>query len=202
MKNYGSGTYHSMITYRYSTADGSMRTYPNTVADRYRLRRFQAQIPLLSHNRVTSTSEDYSGRNETHVANRYWTRVKEGNFKVHIGHAKEMGVESKVKVNAILDHNLFVIRTKYLLEQVLSALGIRRTGLIIFQYQFVGLVLPVMRNVHRMAYESFLARYKLHYFFLCHNVYSKIVATISHLNLMFALSYLLSYCQKDNIFCS
>ena len=50
-----------------------------------------------------------------------------------------------------------------------------------------------------MAYESVLARYKLHDFFLCHNVYSKIVATISHLNLMLAISYLLSYCQKDTI---
>jgi hypothetical protein len=39
----------------------------------------------------------------------------------------------------------------------LSALYIRRTGLIIFQYQFVGLVLPVMRNIHRMAmYTSLL----------------------------------------------
>jgi len=113
-----------------------------------------------------------------------------------------MGVESKVKVNAILDHNLFVIRTEYLLEQVLSALGIRRTGLIIFQYQFVSLVLPVMRNVHSMAYVSVLARYKLHYFFLCHDVYSKKVATISHLNLMLAISYLLLYFQKDNIFYS
>lgn len=47
-----------------------------------------------------------------------------------------------------------------------------------------------------------LARYKLHYFFLCHDVYSKKVTTISHLNLMLAISYLLSYCQKDNIFCS
>ena len=50
-----------------------------------------------------------------------------------------------------------------------------------------------------MANESFLARYKLHDFFLCHNLYSKIVATISHLNLMLAISYLLSYCQKDTI---
>ncbi len=148
-----------------------MRTYPNTVADRYRLRRFQAQIPLLSHDRVTGKSEDYSRRNEAHVANRYWTGVKEGNSKVDISHAQEMGVESKVKVNAMLDHDSFVIRTEYLLEQILSALYIRRTGLIIFQYQFVGLVLPVMRNVHRMAYESFLARYELHYFFRCHNVY-------------------------------
>jgi hypothetical protein len=44
-----------------------------------------------------------------------------------------------------------------------------------------------------------LARYKLHYFFLCHDVYSKKVATISHLSLMPANSYLLSYCQKDTI---
>ena len=202
MKYNGSGTYPSVVTYRYAPTDGSMRTYPNTVADRYRLRSFQAQIPLLSHDRVTGTSENYSGRNEAHVANRYWTRVKEGNSKVHIGHAKEMGVESKVKVNAILDHDSFVIRTEYLLEQFFPALYIRRTGLIICYNQFVGLVLPVMRNVHRMAYESVLARYKLHYFFLCHNVYSKIVATISHLNLMLAITYLLSYCQKDTIFCS
>ena len=171
VKDHGSGTYHGMITYRHAPTDGSMRTYPHAVADRYWLRCFQAQIPLLSHYRVTGTSEDYSGRNEAHVANRYWTRVKEGNFKVHIGHAKEMGVESKVKVNAMLDHDLFVIRTEYLLEQFLSAFCIRRTGLIIFQNQFVSLVLPVMRNIHRMAYESFLARYKLHYFFRCHKVY-------------------------------
>lgn len=46
---------------------------------------------------MSGTSEDYSGRNEAHVANRYWTRVKEGNSKVDIGHAQEMGVESKVK---------------------------------------------------------------------------------------------------------
>ena len=132
VKDHSSGTYHSMITYRYSTTDGSMRTYPHAVADRYRLRRFQAQIPLLSHDRVTGTSENYSGRNEAHVANRYWTRVKEGNSKVHIGHAKEMGIESKVKMNAMLDYNSFVIRTEYLLEQIFSALYIRRTGLIIF----------------------------------------------------------------------
>ena len=130
MKYYGSGTYHSMITYRYSTTDGSMGTYPNTVADRYRLRRFYALISLLCHDRMTGTSEDYSRRNEAHVANRYWTRVKEGNSKVHICHAKEMGVESKVKVSAMLDYNLSVIRTVYLLEQILSALYIRRTGLI------------------------------------------------------------------------
>ena len=202
MKDHGSGTYHSMITYRHAPTDGSMRTNPNTVADRYRFRRFQTQIPLLSHDRVTGTSEDYSRCNEAHVANRYWTRVKEGNSKVDIGHAQEMGVESKVEVNAILYHDPFVIRTEYLIEQILSALYIHRTGLIIFQYQFVGLVLPVMGNVHRMAYESVLARYKLHYFFLCHDVYSKKVATISHLNLMIAISYLLSYFQKDNIFCS
>ena len=176
-----------------------MRTYPNTVADRYRLRRFYALISLLSHDRVTGTSEDYSRRNEAHVANRYWTRVKEGNSKVHIGHAQEMGVESKVEVNAMLDYNPFVIRTEYLLEQFFSALYIRRTGLIIFQYQFVSLVLPVMLNVYRMAYESVLAYNKLHYFFLCHNFYSKKVATISHLILMLAISYLLSYCQKDTI---
>lgn len=202
VKDHGSGTYHSMISYRYSTTDSSMRTYPNAVANRYRLRRFQAQIPLLSHDRVSGTSEDYSRRNEAHVANRYWTRVKESNSKVDIGHTQEMGVESKVEVNAILDHDSFVIRTEYLLEQILSALYIRRTGLIIFQYQFVSLVLPVMRNVHRMAYESVLARYKLHDFFLCHNFYSKIVVTISLLNLMLAISYLLSYFLKDNILCS
>ena len=39
VKNHGSGTYHSMITYRHAPTDGSMRTYPNTVADRYRLDR-------------------------------------------------------------------------------------------------------------------------------------------------------------------
>ena len=132
MKDHGSGTYPSMVTYRYAPTDGSMRTYPNTVADRYRLRRFQAQIPLLSHDRVTGTSEDFSGRNEAHVANRYWTRVKKGNSKVDIGHAQEMGVEFKVKVSAMLDYNLSVIRTEYLLKQILSALYIRRTGLIIF----------------------------------------------------------------------
>ena len=108
MKDHGSGTYHSMITYRHAPTDGSMRTYPNTVADRYRLRRFYALISLLSHDRVTGTSEDYSRRNEAHVANRYWTRVKEGNSKVDIGHTQEMGVESKVEVNAILDHDLLV----------------------------------------------------------------------------------------------
>ena len=132
MKDHGSGTYPSMVTYRYAPTDGSMRTYPNTVADRYRLRRFQAQIPLLSHDRVTGTSEDFSGRTEAHVANRYWTRVKKGNSKVHIGNAQEMGVEFKVKVSAMLDYNLSVIRTEYLLKQILSALYIRRTGLIIF----------------------------------------------------------------------
>ena len=121
-----------MVTYRYAPTDSSIRTYPNTVADRYRLRRFQAQIPLLSHDRVTGTSENFSGRNEAHVANRYWTRVKKGNSKVDIGHAQEMGVESKVEVNAMLDYNLFVIRTEYLFKQILSALYIRRTGLIIF----------------------------------------------------------------------
>ena len=132
MKDHGSGTYHSMVTYRYAPTDSSIRTYPNTVADRYRFRRFQAQIPLLSHDRVTGTSEDFSGRNEAHVANRYWTRVKKGNSKVDIGHAQEMGVESKVEMNAMLDYNLFVIRTEYLFKQILSALYIRRTGLIIF----------------------------------------------------------------------
>jgi len=173
MKHHGSGTYHCMITYLHAPTDGSMRTYPNTVADRYRFRCFYALISLLSHDRVTGTSEDYSRCNEAHVANRYWTRVKEGNSKVDVCHAQEMGVESKVEVNAMLDHNPFVIRTEYLLEQILSALCIRRTGLIIFQYQFVCLVLPVMRNIHRMAYESVLARYKLHDFFRCHDVYSK-----------------------------
>ena len=64
---------------------------------------------------MTGTSEDYSGRNKAHVANRYWTRVKEGNSKVHIGHAKEMGVESKIEVNAMLDHHLLVIGIEYLL---------------------------------------------------------------------------------------
>ena len=108
MKDHGSGTYHSMITNRHAPTDGSMRTYPNTVADRYRLRRFYALISLFSHDRVTGTSEDYSRRNEAHVANRYWTRVKEGNSKVDIGHTQEMGVESKVEVNAILDHDLLV----------------------------------------------------------------------------------------------
>ena len=39
-------------------------TYPHAVADRYRLRRFYALISLLSHDRVTGTSEDYSRRNE------------------------------------------------------------------------------------------------------------------------------------------
>ena len=132
MKDHGSGTYHSMITYRHAPTDGSMRTNPHAVADRYRLRRFYSLISLLSHDRVTGTSEDYSGRNEAHVANRYWTRVKKGNSKVDIGHAQEMGVESKVEVNAMLDYNLFVIRTEYLFKQILSALYIRRTGLIIF----------------------------------------------------------------------
>ena len=113
VKDHGSGTNNSMVTYRHATTDGSMRTNPHAVADRYRFRRFQAQIPLLSHDRVTGTSEDYSRRNEAHVANRYWTRVKEGNSKVHIGHAQKMGVESKVKVNAILDHDLLVISTEY-----------------------------------------------------------------------------------------
>ena len=108
VKDHSAGTYHCMITYRYSTADGSMRTYPNTVSDRYRLRRFYSLISLFSHDWVTGTSEDYSGRNEAHVANRYWTRVKEGNSKVDIGHTQEMGVESKVEVNAILDHDLLV----------------------------------------------------------------------------------------------
>ena len=97
MKYNGSGTYHSMITYRHAPTDGSMRTYPNTVADRYRLRRFYALISLLSHDRVTDTSEDYSGRNETHGANRYWTRVKEGNSKVHIGHAPKWVLNPKSK---------------------------------------------------------------------------------------------------------
>ena len=64
VKYHGSGTYHSMITYCYSTADGSMCTYPNAVADRYRLRRFYALFSLLSHDRVTGTNEKYSGRNE------------------------------------------------------------------------------------------------------------------------------------------
>ena len=73
--------------------------------------------------------------------------------------------------------NWGVIGTEYLLEQFFPALCIRWTGLIICYNQFVSLVLPVMRNVHRMAYESFLACNKLHYFFLCHNVYSKKVAT-------------------------
>ena len=113
-----------------------------------------------------------------------------------------MGVESKVEVNAMLDHNPFVIRTEYLLKQFFSALCIRLTGLIICYNQFVGLVLPFMGNAHRMAYVSVLACNKLHYFFLCHNTYSKKVATISHLSLMLAISYLLSYFQKDNIFCS
>ena len=129
-----------MITYRHAPTDGSMRSYPHAVADRYRLRRFYTLVSLLCHDRTTGTSENYSGRNEAHVANRYRTRVKEGNSKVDVCHAKEIGVESKVKVNAMLDHNLSVIRTEYLLEQILSALYIRRTGLIIFQYQFVGLV--------------------------------------------------------------
>ena len=71
MKDHSSGTYHSMITDRHAPTDGSMRTYPNTVADRYRLRRFYALISLFSHDRVTGTSEDYSGRNEAHVANRF-----------------------------------------------------------------------------------------------------------------------------------
>ena len=65
----------------------------------------------------------------------------------------------------------------------------------------MGLVLPVMRNIHRMAYVSVFARYKLHDFILCHDVYSKIVATISHLKLMLVISYLLSYFQKIP-FCS
>ena len=132
MKDHGSGTYPSMVTYRHAPTDGSMRTYPNTVADRYRFRCFYALISLLSHDRVTGTSEDYFRRNEAHVANRYWTRVKKGNSKVDIDHAQEMGVESKVEVNAMLDYNLFVIRTEYLFKQILSALYIRRTGLIIF----------------------------------------------------------------------
>ena len=107
-KNHGSGTYHSMVTDRYSPTDSSIRTYPNTVSDRYRFRCFYALNSLLSHDRVTGTSEDYSRRNETHVANRYWTRVKEGNSKVDVCHAKEMGVESKVEVNVMLDHDPFV----------------------------------------------------------------------------------------------
>ena len=119
-----------MITYRHAPTDGSMRSYPHAVADRYRLRRFYTLVSLLCHDRTTGTSENYSGRNEAHVANRYRTRVKEGNSKVDVCHAKEIGVESKVKVNAMLDHNLSVIRTEYLLEQILSALYIRRTGLI------------------------------------------------------------------------
>ena len=51
VKDHGSGTYHSMITYLHAPTDGSMRTYPNTVADRYRFRRFQALISLLSRDR-------------------------------------------------------------------------------------------------------------------------------------------------------
>jgi len=52
MKDHGSGTYHCMITYRHAPTDGSMRTYLNTVADRYRLRHFYALISLFSHDRV------------------------------------------------------------------------------------------------------------------------------------------------------
>ena len=40
MKDHSSGTYHCMITYRHAPTDGSMRTYPNTVSDRYRFRCF------------------------------------------------------------------------------------------------------------------------------------------------------------------
>jgi len=63
VKDHGSGTYHGMVADRYSTTDSSMRTYPHAVADRYRLRCFYALISLLSHDGVTGTSEDYSGRN-------------------------------------------------------------------------------------------------------------------------------------------
>ena len=64
VKDHGSGTYPSMVTYRYAPTDSSIRTYPNTVADRYRLRRFYALASLLCHNRMTGTSENYSRRNE------------------------------------------------------------------------------------------------------------------------------------------
>ena len=64
VKYHGSGTYHCMITYLHAPTDGSMRTYPNTVADRYRLRRFYALVSLLCHDRIIGTRENYSRRNE------------------------------------------------------------------------------------------------------------------------------------------
>lgn len=80
-----------------------------------------------------------------------------------------MGIVSKVKVYAMLDNHSLIICAEYLPEQVLLALDIRRTGLVVFHYQFMSLVLPVMRDIHHVSYESVLTCDELHYFFLRHN---------------------------------
>lgn len=73
------------------------------------------------------------------------------------------------------------------------------------QFRSIGHFWPPVNGFYRLQVGGIapispvLARYKLHYFFLCHNVYSKKVATISHMNLMPANSYLLSYFLKDTI---
>ena len=74
-----------------------------------------------------------------------------------------------------------------------------------FFQPFFGHFWPPVNGFYRLQVGGIapispvLARYKLHYFFLCHVVYSKKVATISHMNLMPANSYLLSYFLKDTI---
>ena len=81
-------------------------------------------------------------------------------------------------------------------------------GYIPFFQPYFGQFWPPVNGFYRLQVGGIapispvLARYKLHDFFLCHDVYSKKVATISHMNLMPANSYLLSYFLKDNILCS
>ena len=80
-----------------------------------------------------------------------------------------MSVVSKVKVNAMLNRHSLIICAEYLFEQFLLTLGIRRTGLVVFHYQFMSLVLPVMQDIHHVSYESVLACDELHYIFMRHN---------------------------------
>ena len=147
---------------------------------------------LFSNNGMTGAGNDDTRGNEAHVTNRNRTCIKEGNTKIDIGPTQEMSIVSKVKVNSMLDNHLLIICAEYLPEQLLLALDIRRTGLVVFHYQFMGLVLPVMRDIHHVSYESVLACDELHYIFLRHN-------SVSLFLFQYLLKLLVTHLRQDMV---
>lgn len=162
MKYNCSCTYHGTVSDRNATADGSMCTNPHAVADSYRLGGLNTLIPLFGNDRMTGASDDNSRGNEAHVSDRYRTRIKKCNAEVDVGHTEKVSVESIVEMNALLNRHFLIICAENLPEQFLLSFDVRRTGLVVFQYQFMSLVLPVMRDLHHVSDEAVLTCHEFH----------------------------------------